>query len=574
MTDTRNITTGWEIPSEGYCDQPYVIINEDGSWVCTLTTGKGREGERGQHVVSTISTDQGRTWSDPVDIEPADGPEASWALPLKCPDGRIYAFYTYNKDNVREVRADMPGGVCQRVDSLGVYAYKFSDDNARTWSDSRYEIPMRLFDIDRENVYGGRILFFWGVGKPFIHGSAVYLPSSKVGGFGKGFFTRTEGMILKSSNLLTQTDPSKHRWETLPDGRGGLRAPDGPIAEEHNVTPLGDGSLYCTYRTTQGYSCHAYSSDGGHTWTPPEYMTYRPGGRRVKNPRAANFVRRFSNGRFIYWFENHSGTGYDGRNPAWLCGGTEKSGRIHWSQPEIVLYHDDPEARISYPDFIEQNGRYFITETQKTVARVHEIDPALLQGMWNQAENRRVATEGLVLDLNENSCTPGSAARMPRLPDLSHGKGFSLDFWVAFENLSAGQVLFDTRKESGEGIGLSVTDRRTIQIAISGKSLRAGLCESAWDCDPGLLKTGTLHHVVVTVDGGPRVITFVVDGTLCDGGADRQFGWSRFHPELRSINAARKAKIAPTLNGKLKRLRFYDRYLRTSEAVGNYLAGR
>jgi len=75
--DPRNIRSGSVIPDEGYCDQPYVVITKQGHWLCTFTTGKGREGQRGQHVVASISTDKGKTWSTPpIDIEPADGPEA------------------------------------------------------------------------------------------------------------------------------------------------------------------------------------------------------------------------------------------------------------------------------------------------------------------------------------------------------------------------------------------------------------------------------------------------------------------------------------------------------------------
>jgi hypothetical protein len=48
MPDWRNIKTGRVIPAEGYCDQPYVVVNADGSWTCTMTTGRGREGEAGQ----------------------------------------------------------------------------------------------------------------------------------------------------------------------------------------------------------------------------------------------------------------------------------------------------------------------------------------------------------------------------------------------------------------------------------------------------------------------------------------------------------------------------------------------
>ena len=40
--DWRRFSDGSEIPSEGYCDQPYVVLNPDGSWLCVMTTGAGR----------------------------------------------------------------------------------------------------------------------------------------------------------------------------------------------------------------------------------------------------------------------------------------------------------------------------------------------------------------------------------------------------------------------------------------------------------------------------------------------------------------------------------------------------
>ena len=69
--DSRNITSGFEIPKEGYVDQPYIVVTNDGNWLCVLTTGRGVEGEPGQHIVATISRDKGRTWSPLSDIEPA-----------------------------------------------------------------------------------------------------------------------------------------------------------------------------------------------------------------------------------------------------------------------------------------------------------------------------------------------------------------------------------------------------------------------------------------------------------------------------------------------------------------------
>ncbi len=151
-----DIATGWEIPSEGYCDQPYVVKLADGTWLCTLTTGRGEEGNTGQHVVSCTSTDRGKTWAPLVDIEPASGPEASWGMPFLTAYGRVYVFYTYNAANLREVIAD-DDYARKRVDTLGEYALKYSDDGGRTWSPQRWYIPVRATAIDRKNPYQGRV---------------------------------------------------------------------------------------------------------------------------------------------------------------------------------------------------------------------------------------------------------------------------------------------------------------------------------------------------------------------------------------------------------------------------------
>lgn len=388
-SDPRDIRTGCTIPSEGYCDQPYVVKTGDGAWLCVMTTGRGKEGERGQHIVSTRSRDHGRSWSPLVAIEPADGPEASWGLPLAIPGGRVYVFYTYNARDRREVIADTEYAR-RRVDTLGEYAFKYSDDHGRSWSADRWFIPVRETAIDRANPYAGRERFFWGVGKPIIDRGRVFFGFAKVGRFGEGFMAQDECFFLRSDNLLTEPDPVRVTWQTLPEGDRGLTSPDGPIAEEPSVAALSDGTLFCTYRTIAGHPCHAYSRDGGRTWTPPAYMTCGPGGPLVSNPRAANFVRRLSGGLYLYWFHNHHGRDYRGRNPAWVLGGVEvdtPDGKaLCWSRPEVLLYDPDPDVRISYPDFIEDGGRLFVTETQKTIARVHEVEPGLLDRLREGAQ--------------------------------------------------------------------------------------------------------------------------------------------------------------------------------------------
>ena len=139
--------------------------------------------------ITLRSTDRGRTWEAPVDVEPSDGPESSYAVMLKAPGGRIFVFYNHNTDNLRRVKADSPpyaDGWCRRVDSLGHFVFKYSDDHGKSWNKQRYEIPQRNFEIDRNNAYAGAVKFFWNVGAAFTHGGAGYVPIIKVGGFGEG----------------------------------------------------------------------------------------------------------------------------------------------------------------------------------------------------------------------------------------------------------------------------------------------------------------------------------------------------------------------------------------------------
>lgn len=585
IPDWRNIRKGSVIPTKSYADQPYVVQTDDGAWLCVVTTGAGEEGQPGQHIVSLRSTDHGKTWSAPVPVEPADGPEASYAVLLKAPSGRIYVFYNHNTDNVRQIKADnppYPNGLCSRVDSQGYFVFKFSDDHGLSWSAKRYPIPVREMEIDRENPYGGAIRFFWNVGKPFIFENAAYVPLIKVGGIGHGFFTRNEGVLLRCENLPLEKNPEKFTWETLPEGDAGLRTPPGggPIAAEHSYVVLSDGSFYVVYRTIDGHPACAYSRDRGRTWTTPEYQRYADR-RLMKHPRAANFLWKCRNGKYLYWFHNHGGKWYDDRNPVWLCGGVEvdtpEGRKIQWSQPEIVLYDDDSYIRMSYPDLIETDSTFYLTETQKNIARVHRIDSTLIHGLWAQFDKPRLATEGLVAD---SVPVPGTVP-MPKIPYFLRSDsrradrgtrdmraGFSIEMWLDFAAFRPGEILLDNRLETGQGFCVQTAANGTIEIILND-----GRSESRWRSDPARLRSDSGHHVVVVVDGGPKIISFIIDGQFCDGGSFRQFGWGRFSPALRHVYGRENLEIAPKFSGKIQRLRVYNRALRTSEAVGNFRTG-
>ena len=183
----------------------------------------------------------------------------------------------------------------------------------------------------------------------------------------------------------------------------------------------------------------------------------------MKHPRAANFTWRCQNGKYLHWYHNHGGAAirnhpqrrsmaYENRNPVWLSGGVEVDGlhgtEIQWSQPEIVLYDDDPFVRISYPDLVQENGKIYLTETQKEIARVHAIDRTLLDGLWGQieaaAQPDQLATDGLLYAWMQPL---QGAVQAPDLPVFvrrsatraDHGRedlraGFTVDLWVRLDS--------------------------------------------------------------------------------------------------------------------------------------------
>lgn len=595
-TDWRNIENGLVIPDKSYSDQPYIVKTDDGAWLCVMTTGSGHEGATGQHIISQRSFDKGVTWEEMVEIEPEDGPEASYAVLLKAPSGRVFVFYNHNTDNLREVKGEDPPykeGVVRRVDSQGYFVFKYSDDHGKSWSEGRYTIPVREFEIDRNNAYQGDIRFFWNVGKAFSYQRTAFVPLSKVGGFGNGFFTSNEGVLLKSENLFTVKDPAEATWHTLPEGDIGLRTPEngGSIAAEHSYSVLSDGSFFVVYRSLDGHPVYSYSRDQGKTWDSPKYMRYVDG-RLMKNPRAANFAWKCENGKFLYWFHNHGGRfirehpnpgsiGYNDRNPVWIAGGKEVDGDdgkiILWSQPEILLYDDDPLIRISYPDLIEEEGNYYLTETQKDIARLHQIDTRFLNTLWNQFDAVSQVKDGLKIDWpGERSALPAElpAPVMPsfRIRDTNtadyRGKnttnGFTIELGFVLHELREGQVLADTRDASGKGWWINIADQNNLVFQMNDGQTRA-----VWSSDPGLLKPGKPHQVSIIVDGGPKIIAFVVDKRLHDGGAERQFGWGRFSPYFQSAAGSPTLRIGPALNGEVHYLRFFDRALMVTEALAS-----
>lgn len=610
--DNRLMDLGVIIPAQFYADQPYLTPTADGGLLCLVTTGTGHEGSRGQHVVSMKSFDGGQTWEDPVPVEDPQAPESSWGIPLTAPGGRIFVFYVHNADDLRELAADdppYPGGKTQRMDSHGYYVFRWSDDHGKSWSSERGVIPIREFAIDRGNPTGGRIRLFWNVGKAFLHEGSLFLPVHKVGGFGEGWFTSSEGTLVCSDDLLTLENPLEANWETFPEGEIGIRSPEGggPIAEEHSFTVLDDGSFFTVFRTIDGYPACAYSRDRGRSWEPSQYMCYADG-RPIKNPRAANFAWKLPDGGYLYWFHNHGGKrlrehpqrrthSYTGRNPVWFCRGWEVDGptgrELRWSEPEIGLYHDDPLIRMSYPDFHAlDDGTFLVTETQKAMARIHRLDDSVKAALSADYKVRARALEtlhaisawdrGSGVDSLPIPSLPSFVVRDP-LPPYG-GRRTREGFSIVVDLFASDSipVLLAGSDEDYSRFQLQWTGERTLRIV-----LRDGETEVAWESDP--VPGDELYvRFVINIDGGSNTICFFRNGKFNDGEDHRDFGWGRISPQFRGLIADRgekdlsnhglntgvgesastgRIRFPETPGCRIERIEFYGRILTAAEVV-------
>ena len=93
---------------------------------------------------------------------------------LKVPGGRIYAFYNHNTDRVTEIKREDGGAPFKRVDCLGHYVFKYSDDNGRTWSAQRYDVPVREYGFS-DPTQGRRVTLVTGFGSAAVAALAVLL---------------------------------------------------------------------------------------------------------------------------------------------------------------------------------------------------------------------------------------------------------------------------------------------------------------------------------------------------------------------------------------------------------------
>lgn len=562
--DFRDRRNGKPIYESGYIDQPYVVVLDSGEWLCVFTTGAGAEGTGGQHIVSTVSTDKGKTWSKPVRIEDPSAESASWAMPYKTQYGRIYVFYDYNGDKIHSM--NFMDNI--REDMLGWYCFKFSDDKGKTWS-KRYRLPVRTTAVDRKNDWAGKVQIMWGIGKPINVGAqGMMFGFTKLG---KYMLEDGEGWFMRCDNINAERDPDKLKWVNYPEGDLGLRNPDfGPVQEEQNIVEMSNGTLYCMYRTVMGHPAESYSYDGGKTWTLPQIPNYYTGN-PIKHPRACPRIFKTKGGRYLFWHHVNGGTDFENRNPVWISGGIEVNGKIVWSQPEILIYAPGlSKERMSYPDLIEQDGRYWITETNKVQGLCHEVDPDFFSNLWGQFQLATVATKGLVI----NQRGPELINRefdLPAIEEPSKGLGFTINLVAYITRLKEGEVICESRDKDGKGYWLEMGANYAVKFTMSD-----GVKSTSWSSDAGVIKFFGTTEISLMVDYRAKIISYVINGIFNDGGKERIFGWGRLDADMGPVST-RKIRIGDISiggglrgNNVVKAFRYYNRPLTVTECIGNY----
>ena len=560
-SDWRNVKHGYPIYTNGYCDQPYVVVLDNGTWLCVFTTNEGHEGSGGQHIVSCTSENQGKTWSVPVKIEEPRKESASWAMPYLTDYGRVYVFYNYNGDKIHELK-----GKKIREDMIGWYCYKYSEDEGKTWS-QRYRLDVPKTAADMHNDWNGEVQIMWGIGKPVDVEEGMMFAFTKIR---KYMLDYSEGWFFRCDNINTEKDPKKLKWVMLPESQNGLKNEAlGPINAEQNIFQMQNGSIYCMHRTISGYPAESYSSDGGKTWTLPQPPIYE-NGIELKTPRACPRIWKCENGKYLFWYHNHGGWNFDSRNPAWISGGIEKNGKIVWSQPEILLYEEEIGIRMSYPDLIEQGGKYWITETNKENARCHAIPDDFFNMIWSQFERDSIAEENLLVEWAQKDLKPDTILSLSSKEQIEFRRGFTLDFRLTLSDLASGQVILSAVSENNKKIELRTSEYGSVEITMSDD-----LYTDSWNSDPGLINAYDEHCISIIVDNGPKIIQFVVDGIVCNGRDFRQFGWSRFKANMGdfdfdNIKIGKLTKGALRPYGKLNNLRIYNRPLMNTELIGNH----
>jgi hypothetical protein len=514
------------------------------------------------------STDGGVTWSEGTPLEDLEW-ESAYAVLVTDRFDRIYCLYNYNLDHYKKGEFES-----HRFDMGGTYCMKYSDDKGLSWSE-RIIVDVGVTDLDTRYPFypkaggGKQYRFMWNVARPFIDGDDLYIMVGKpfLGVKGQYMFETSRGVLLVARGIVK--DPHTP-FITLPEGaKELLPRPGDRITEEHCCVKLSDGTLFCTSRTEKGYPLVFVSHDDGKTFTDG-FIPKHVGGLPVKQPRAANFLWKLKNGKFLYWFHNVGNMGYDFRNPAWCAPAfevdTENGKELVYGQPEILFYHPGEKLSISYPDLIEHNGKVLITETQKLIARIHTVSDRLINALLTQdtvcarlegISKEELLTSGMPM-MNYSKKNHADRVEWKELPENSGSA------WIFEGTFKAGDRVISAYNKRSGGFKVEVAEDGTLFCYAAGEAANFTVESSINVCD------GKKHHIAWIMDTAACISYLVIDGIFDNGGEVSECGWRFIPRQLDFIRAVKDVSFGENISD----VRLIQNSILTYDAIGDFRAGQ
>ena len=592
-SDWREIPTGTLMLEDAYLDQPQCTVL-DTRWICSIARNSAPEGHPDEHAEILYSDDQGQTWKTGIRLEKVGTPTNSYGNIIQTSFGRVIVVYNMNLNNITH----FPNGTSFiRDDELGFMVYRFSDDKGETWSTDRYIIPLRNTAIDRNNTFQGMTQIFWSVDqiKTTRNGSSL-MAYTKIGTYMQN--PPEESFFVTSPNVLTEKDPLAIIWNLFPDGDHGIMPigpPSGMNWEEAHVIQLEKfKGMFTICRTSKGYigASKTFDDSGSANWSESHYATYSDDllpaatNRLLKNPEGPITLKRFANGKYLLLFYFNSVNGYynatakrSPRNPYFISAGWESNdGEIHFSQPEIALYNPGESLKYGqgtgpgYPDFIEDNGNIFITETNKTQARVHKIDSTFLDLLFSADTINGTFVNELALSFSPKS--QNTSFSTPSLPSFvsTNLQSITIGLWLKDHSSSLqGESIIDL-----EPLQFTVDSKKSLMLTLYDSSTNTNVSLSTdSDCTIRLYNSGE-HLAAVVVDAPARLITFSVDGVVCDGGFEFSWGFTWVPDSMNDLGKNPHSSnfvLAQNYSGKVLGGGYWTRALMHTEIVGTWRAG-
>ena len=141
----------------------------------------------------------------------------------------------------------------------------------------------------------------------------------------------------------------------------------GAYTEEASIVKLPDGRLFALLRTGTGHPCWIVSADGGQTWSKPEFLLDRDGGKPFLHPIAPCpiYDRRGNtagSGEYFAYVHNtfdfNDKNPWQNRGPLYLIAGRYHEGAKQpiWFEAEPKLFLNRPTAQALYTSTVYWDG--------------------------------------------------------------------------------------------------------------------------------------------------------------------------------------------------------------------------